>query len=726
MQTSASEVLKERFFHSFISSKKRKHPGGKWLKTVRQASQETVVAVVLVVTLFVCSCTFLFLAYQRSLSEIKTVRQFLLEASSEVENKSQNLLLAKQILNPESLSWHQIPFYFKLSGSKINTLLEKKIAETARTICAPAMMRSVCEQLSSHLQAQRWEKLLEALHVYLMLTGKESFSSRVVSRWFLERREEFTSALTAPQKEIYSIISSIDAAMFETVSGKPDLYKAILLSLESPELGQSVYEFIASKFDNGKSVSAAVFASKQAATLFVGDLKSATLPHLFTKEGYRGFAREQKRLMNALSAMPSLKRDLDMEQVNASIESALDIYKENYEFAWQDLLAKLRFKKSTSFDLLLSQIKRSAVDLDCLFNLIERLERNLIIEDDLQVLGQAVAKIAPEKLSGHIPRKENLLNHKPMTKEEAAEHKEAIRKDLVELTKQVASIASSQNQRKTCYKIVSEQEELLQNSDTLARALPAPLDGIYLDLVSHVRATIESNAVAYVNHIWQSQVADYYSKHIANKYPFNKANYKTQVQLEHFTGFFGQEGKWQKFKQEYLDNLKSGYVLLNEARKVAKKFDAISAAWFGEGGQLSVAFGITNATISGQAHAVNLFLVGQKATFSRTNLGPNEFTWKKEAPELAKVEFLCKRNQNTENSGLTYVGPWSWYKLLSLDSLISPAGCEKAYRKISSSAGEIKFLVYFHDGFHPLASEDLVLPKNIVSATISLEGIYER
>ena len=90
MQNSASEVLKERFFHSFVSPKKRKHPGIRWLKTVKQLSHETLLVTLAIALTFIVSFSWLLLAYQKNLQELKCTRQLAIDAY--VEHESQNLL----------------------------------------------------------------------------------------------------------------------------------------------------------------------------------------------------------------------------------------------------------------------------------------------------------------------------------------------------------------------------------------------------------------------------------------------------------------------------------------------------------------------------------------------------------------------------------------------------------------------------------------------------------
>lgn len=728
MQTSTSEVLKERFFHSFISPKKRKHPGIRWLKTVRQMSQEALMTALLISLTFVALFTWLLAAYQKNLHELSNTRQLAIESSAETENWSQNLLAVRNVLNPTALGWHQIPFYFKLSSQKLNSLLDKKITETARLVCAPAMMRLVCEHLSWSLQESQWETLLETLHIYLMLEGKEPFHSKAVAKWFLDRKERFGPTLSVNERELYAILSSLNAAMFERLSGNQELCSKVTLALQSPELAESVYEFISTKISSAKPVVASSFISKHSVTLFADNLANATFPHLFTKEGYRSFERMQKKLMNSMAAMPYLATVADIQQINSSIEGALGIYKDNYELAWQELLSKLRLKRQAKFEALLANIKRLASELDALFSLVERLEKNLIIEDDLQLLGQSIAKIAPEKLSQQLPQRERMLNHIPLSKETIQEYKQGMKKDLEEIIKQAANLSSSQNLNKACYNLIAslpEEEDLLQKSESFGRSLPAPLDGIYLDFIGHIKSVLQNHSANYINQMWRLEVADYYAKHIAGKYPFNKSNYRRQVTAYHFASFFAQCGRWAKFKQRYLDQLKPGHLILDAGKKAASHFNSIQTGWFTGSAQLKVAFSITNATISGEARAVNLYLLGENVTFSKSYFGPHEFVWQKEAPELARVEFLCKRRSN---SSLTYAGTWAWYRLLSLDGLtnLGASAHEKAYRKFSSPTGEMRFLIHFHEDFRPLASEGLVVPRDIVSAISHLEEIYEQ
>jgi type VI protein secretion system component VasK len=715
MQNSASEVLKERFFHSFVSPTKRKHPGIKWLKTVKQMTHEALLITLAIALSFIASFTWLLLAYQKNLQELQSARHFAIEAF--VENESQNLLAMKSVLNPESLSWHQIPFYFKLSSQKLNILLDKKIIENARLVCAPAMMRLVCEQMAWALNKREWNCLLETLQVYLMIEQKEAFHARTVAKWFLDRRELLNSTLKISEAEFHAILNSINAPMFERIAGSEELCNKVILSLQSPELAGEIYEFISRKIEV-KPITAASFISKHSANLFADNLTAAAFPYLFTKEGYRSFERMQKRLINAVASMPYLATVAEVPQINASIEAALSIYKENYELSWRELLSKLRFKKPVNFESLLENTKRIASELDAAFSLIERLEKNLIIEDDLQLLGQAVAKIAPEKLSAHLPQSERMINHIPLTKENIEEYKQGIKKELDELVKQMAAVSSSPDLNKACYNLIAslpEDEAFLQKSEAFAKSLPTPIGEIYLDLVDHIKCVVLNHAALHINQAWRHEVADYYAKHIAGRYPFNKANYRRQVDLAHFSGLFGANGRWSKFKSKYLDQLKEGLVLLNEGKKITSHFNAIQAGWFGDGSQLKVAFSLTNATITGEARAVNLYLLGESVTFSRSYFGPHSFEWQKEVPELAKVEFLRKRRAN---SSLTYTGAWAWYKLLSLDGVSH----EKVQRKLSSPAGEIRFSLHLHEGFRPLSSNANV-PTEIVAA-ISQE-IYE-
>lgn len=720
MQNSASEVLKERFFHSFISSKKRKHPGLRWLKTVKQLSHETLLITLAIALSFVIAFTWLLLAYQKNLQDLQCTRELAIDAF--VENESRNLLAMKSVLNPESLGWHQIPFYFKLSSQRLNALLDRKIIENAKLVCAPAMMRLVWEQLAWALNKRDWSHLLDTLHVYLMIDKKEPFHARTVAQWFLNKKEHFSATLKISEAEFQAILGAVNVAMFERVLSNEELCNKVILALQSPELAGEIYEFISAKIE-AKPITAASFISKHSASLFVDNLTSATFPYLFTKEGYRGFERIQKRLINAVASMPYLTTIAEVPQINSSIEAALSIYKENYELAWHALLCKLRFKKPTRVVPLLESVKRIAVELDATFSLIERLEKNLIIEDDLQLLGQAVAKIVPEKLSTHLPQSERMINHIPLTKENVEEYKQGMKKDLDELIKQIADASSSPDTCKACYSLVAtlpEDEGFLQKSEAFGKSLPTPLDGLYLDLVEHIKSVVLNHSALHINQMWRQDVADYYNKHITGKYPFNKANYRRQVELAHFTGFFGSNGRWAKFKSKYLDQLKEGHVLSSEGKKITSHFNAIQSGWFGGGPQLKVAFSLTNATITGEARAVNLYLLGESVTFSRSYSGPHSFEWQREAPELAKVEFLRKRRSN---SSLTYTGAWAWYKLLSLDGLANSNG--KVHRKLSSPAGEIRFLLHLHEGFRPLSS-DVTVPKDIVSAISRLEGIYEQ
>ncbi|QEK39902.1 ImcF-related family protein [Candidatus Sneabacter namystus] len=709
-----NNTLKEAFFDHFA---RNIQPNTETAKRSEKISVFTMFLFSVLAISFSICILILFVAYQQNVSEIHFMEEVTKNMTSSKKNTSKNVEGIRRTLNAVEKNWASLLYNFSLSNSQINKLLENKLITTTKNSCAPSLLYLSHERVQTYLSKGKWDDLLSAFRVYLMLHNKESFDIKLVSQWFYEHKDSLQQLTSTTDKEIKYILDNMSPKMFSNARIDGNLCAKIIATVQSPTLSQSVYNMIVHNLSKQPPIKVIDCIPKGMTYLLHPSITEAQMPYLYTKEGYKALKTWKKKIVNSLVGISYLENALDISVVQTALEDMEEIYKDNYENQWFSLLAKIRIKPTSNIRDFLKFSKTLSAELSTIFLLITQLEKKILIQDNSHlsnVISDVTSNILAKKdIEIEALKPEKFIQYTPLQREEAHAIKAKIQENLQEIISYSASIVSANDPNLACHRIFSaiqQEDSAIRKGETLANTLPTPIDAIYADFISGLEHLLHKHSAEHVNSVWDKKIRSYYIKHLAKKYPFCSANYNDQVNLAYFKEFFAEGGHLSTFKQEYVD--KGLHLLSPDAIKAMKFFENIQNHWFAKDEQLKVAFSVTHVTIEPKVKKVAVSMCGKTTHVTHSNPGPNEFIWEDPTVDIAKVVFSTRSSPSTS---IVYVGPWSWYKLLQLDH-VGKSTPGKAIRRTFLSPGgeEMNFSLHFSTEFFSLCADKIKIPKEIV------------
>lgn len=152
---------------------------------------------------------------------------------------------------------------------------------------------------------------------------------------------------------------------------------------------------------------------------------------------------------------------------------------------------------------------------------------------------------------------------------------------LTELKTYLSPVLNQEAPDKSAF-ILAKQRFLYQKKDDpltqllqVASTLPEPIQGWIESIAQQSWDLLLQNTQQYLNQQWYQEVFKFYETHIYGRYPIFKEN-KQEMTLDHFTRFFGPQGKLAQYIHHYL----TPFIEMNQARWQVRQRD-------GKGIQLS-------------------------------------------------------------------------------------------------------------------------------------------
>jgi hypothetical protein len=198
-------VLKERFFQFLVEPPKKQFRISNLL-FLQRTDRAIIVTSLLVSLAFIGAFSFILYSYQKTKEDIFIARKAAIETKLERGNFIREISNLRSFLTFGPQFWYRPIYGVELLDERLLNLLDKKLLSSTKSYCVPYMAGLICDQMSNQLQSENWQELFGSLRVYLMLIGKETFNKKVVSRWFLDRKDLLSELSTLATPYLFKFI----------------------------------------------------------------------------------------------------------------------------------------------------------------------------------------------------------------------------------------------------------------------------------------------------------------------------------------------------------------------------------------------------------------------------------------------------------------------------------------------------------------------------------------
>ncbi|MBI2379793.1 MAG: type VI secretion system membrane subunit TssM [Gammaproteobacteria bacterium] len=221
-----------------------------------------------------------------------------------------------------------------------------------------------------------------------------------------------------------------------------------------------------------------------------------------------------------------------------------------------------------------------------------------------------------------------------------------------------------------------------------------------------------------LNGVWTSEVVSFYRQSLAGRYPLEPDSAR-EATLEDFGQFFGVggvlDGFFRKYLASYVDTSTTPWrwqpgaaEKLGIAGGVLADFQrgaAIRDAFFRAGGmQPGVRFELKPVSMDAGLTQFQLDLDGQKTSYDHGPIRPTAMQWP--SPNgVGQIRLSIAPASQAGRSGLTFDGPWAWFRLLKQSSL-SEAGAPDRFNLVFRvDEASIRYELRASSAFNPFGKD---------------------
>ena len=506
------------------------------------------------------------------------------------------------------------------------------------------------------------------------------------------------------------VIDNISSDLFLLPKFKLDrqLYNKAITELNSSVTEKMFYTTIINALNDRLDFSPISNSLMSLRNLFDEELGNLSIPYIYSKEGYKEYISRNTGLLGKISSLAYHNQNLNLTRIKKSSDRAFSTYCNDYISYYKGLLSVIKFKKIYTIDEAISLLKCISNNSHIISNIFQQIDDVVIPNVKYRSIASDVSIIAANVPQTKLLNKEDLISEQMnnyfdedmATNTLTPELKASLAKNIQELIDLFAKLSVAKDINESCFHEVVRLEKadsdspLKQARETIA-LLSFPFDKLYRDLIINLESILYENAVNHINEQWGNLYPSL-SQKIIQLYPFNIDNFLTQVSEKDFTSFFGKEGELNNFSDKYL-GLEA--ISISDQGKYLIEFSkSVSSHWFNEDGKLQLKFTIIPLRLDPDIKEVTLLIAGNEFKFTHDHLDPCVVMWPdtKHNSNYSKIEFISNKGHHY---GESFIGEWSWYKLLELDqkhtgdSNITFIGTSTNI--IHSSLGEFEFELQF-------------------------------
>jgi type VI secretion system protein ImpL len=249
---------------------------------------------------------------------------------------------------------------------------------------------------------------------------------------------------------------------------------------------------------------------------------------------------------------------------------------------------------------------------------------------------------------------------------------------------------------------------------------PAPVSGWIQLMVDESNSLVAGGAESHIKAAWSSDVSPFCRQALNGRYPFDNSSQR-EVQLRDFAAFFAPGGILDKFYNQYLDdivdtntrnwNLKSSVAgdlaISSGSLQQIQRAKKIQSAFFSGGGASpSISFNLRPVRMDPVTTNFMLNINGQITNYSHGPIFNESFVWPGEG-NLNQVQIQFNPQPSSGRSGMTLVGPWSFFRLLDTAGMTALSTPEKFQTRLELDDRWAEYEISANSAFNPFNLPEL-------------------
>lgn len=263
-------------------------------------------------------------------------------------------------------------------------------------------------------------------------------------------------------------------------------------------------------------------------------------------------------------------------------------------------------------------------------------------------------------------------------------------------------------------------DQVLKKVQNASKQYPYPLDSMLSAITDDSASLIQGNVCQHIQKVWESNVLNFCSLAIANRYPIVKTQ-KQEITPEDFGRFFGAEGMVDQFFQQYLaanvdrSEPQWRWILQDDAEACVsekslrqfKRAQNIKNSFFNLGSQTpSLGFSLKPVGMSSEVTHLNLAIDGQQLKYSHGPVVTTPMTWPGPA-NTGQVSLQLLPRLAGRTSSLSFESPWALFRLFDQARISRGARSEQFLLEFSIGRRDVRFDLRANSAINPFKLKDL-------------------
>jgi len=262
--------------------------------------------------------------------------------------------------------------------------------------------------------------------------------------------------------------------------------------------------------------------------------------------------------------------------------------------------------------------------------------------------------------------------------------------------------------------------QVLKKVQNAAKQYPYPLDSMLSAITDDSTSLIQGNVCQHIQTVWESNVLNFCSVAIANRYPIIQTQ-KQEITPEDFGRFFGQDGMMDQFFQQYLsanvDRSQSKWRWIQQDDAAAcvseknlrqfKRAQNIKNSFFNLGSQTpSLGFSLKPISMSPEVTHLNLTVDGQQLSYAHGPVVTTPMTWPGPA-NTGQVSLQLLPRLAGRTSNLAFEGHWALFRLFDQAKMSRGSRSEQFLLDFSIGKRNVRFDLRASSAVNPFKLNDL-------------------
>lgn len=617
-----------------------------------------------------------------------------------IQEKALFLAKLKNILNsyPELWKDENIFQYINLNISHKGF---KEAKQLYYILNEDVLKNTLLKEMENTLQTDNnKENLIKTLYIYKALFEQKYLNKQLLKIWISEN----WNALNKYEITKDNFLNSIDELKQLDIQSFKEDEKSIEIGrrkLESVSRIQRIYILL--NFLNSDKPKEKYIIKEDlgfaANNVFSNDSQISSIDKIYTKTGMIEFLNNLNQQITKVIDIESwMLNNKIKENKNTLTMGILKLYLNEYQNAWQNLLASLKPVRYNTKEAMLNELDILSKKENPLYSLLKIVSSNTNLNDAILLTQAYNLGLNAGEIKSNFTNITNIFSpyHK-LTNANAIlsvgnievgknsnEEKilDTLNTNISNISNKIIDFNSNNNQsaeEKISYALGGNKDanDAFVNFEANIKKLPNELERYYKELSKYSWNFIENHGISLFNGVWVNEVYTPFINDIAPFYPFN-AQSSSDLSMDSFKNFFGRNGILNNFYKKYLNNVltkRKNTYSINSKFASKLNFSSEFLDFITKAGNLSNLMLNANDNIRVNFTIQSLDL---SADFSFINIGYENKNIKYDHTLKQSLQFIAEEFNNGTNLSLTaynytnpnlsytdsYKGEWAWYKFI--------------------------------------------------------------